>query len=225
MHLQAVMVNSSLQMVTLQVRKFYLFLHCYCITNYAVGYGYHGDFMMGWNETFLRDAVNTCTNLSGQIEDCPLFTIQDSSVYSNCNLTEPISLVKENVVNPIGLPGNVPVISGPGYAKATSSASAAPPEKAIHTVGSAASTSQKPGVVLAASKPAGSTLTRAPPPPSTTSSVSYYSTQYLTTGQVAYEVLYIEEVVTVTEQITTTVNMQPRDHLHMHRHKRHNQLD
>jgi hypothetical protein len=199
--------------------------------------------MMGWNETFLGDAVNTCTNPSGQIEDCPLFTIQDSSVYSNCNLTEPASLAKEDVVNPVGLPGNVPIFSGPGYAKASASASAAaaaPPEKAIHTAAPAAtSTSETPSAAPAASSPsqtpsavpavpssATSTVTVPPPPPaSPTSSISYYSTQYLTTGQVAYEVLYVEDVVTVTEQVTATVDMQRRDHLHMHRHIRHNQLD
>jgi hypothetical protein len=188
--------------------------------------------MMGWNETFLGDAVNTCTNPSGQIEDCPIFTIQDSSVYSNCNLTEPASLAKEDVVNPVGLPGNVPIFSGPGYAKASASASAAaaaaaPPEKAIHTAAPAAtSTSETPSAALPVSSSATSTVTVPPPPPaSPTSSVSYYSTQYLTTGQVAYEVLYVEDVVTVTEQVTTTVDMKRRDHLHMHRHIRHNQLD
>ncbi|KAH0122003.1 hypothetical protein KCU82_g22542, partial [Aureobasidium melanogenum] len=41
------------------------------------GYGYHGDFQMGWDSSdFLQSAVDTCTNASGQIQDCPLFDIQ-----------------------------------------------------------------------------------------------------------------------------------------------------
>ncbi|TVY13974.1 hypothetical protein LARI1_G009154, partial [Lachnellula arida] len=52
------------------------------------GNGYHGDFIMGWDEQFLQDASNQCTNLSGKIEDCPLFDIQPLGESSACNITE-----------------------------------------------------------------------------------------------------------------------------------------
>jgi hypothetical protein len=164
---------------------------------------------MGWDESFLGDAVNTCTNLSGEIQDCPLFTIQDASVYGNCNITEPAALVSENVVNPSpSLPGNVPIASGPAYAEPASDASNPVVQIDNPTAGGifAASTTDKP------------TTTPAPNP-----SVSYYSTQYLTSGQVVHEVLWIEELVTVTAaDAATTVGVEARAHVHQHqRHIHH----
>jgi hypothetical protein len=74
---------------------------------------------MGWEQSFLQNATNTCTNPSGQIEDCPLFNIQTADQYSNCNITEsniPAPLAKENVVGGVTtLPGNPPIVST-GYA-------------------------------------------------------------------------------------------------------------
>ncbi len=39
------------------------------------GYGFHGDFISGWDQGFLQEALNICTNGSGEISDCPLFNI------------------------------------------------------------------------------------------------------------------------------------------------------
>lgn len=74
----------------------------------TTGYGYHGDFIMGWEETFLQNAVNTCTNPSGLISDCPLFTIQDAATYDQCKFPIPPALKSENVIGPAlaALPGN-----------------------------------------------------------------------------------------------------------------------
>ncbi|CAD6446809.1 bdc05db1-fbf9-4a7b-826c-2364a3f825b4 [Sclerotinia trifoliorum] len=81
------------------------------------GYGYHGDFIMGWEESFLQNAVDTCTNLSGEISDCPLFDIQDASVYGSCSFEMPADLVNDEINGPMAtLPGNVPVQYGPGQA-------------------------------------------------------------------------------------------------------------
>lgn len=72
---------------------------------------------MGWDPEFLQQAVDTCTNLSGEIQDCPLFTIQDSSVYNSCNITVPADLTSEDVTGPMSeLPGNVAIQSGPALA-------------------------------------------------------------------------------------------------------------
>jgi hypothetical protein len=71
--------------------------------------------MMGWDEHFLQSAVDTCTNPSGQIEDCPLFNIQSSDKYSNCDITLPQPLMAEKVLDDMStLPGNVPIAYGPG---------------------------------------------------------------------------------------------------------------
>ena len=187
---------------------------------------------MGWDEDFLRSAVNTCTNISGEITDCPLFTVQYPSIYGNCNITEPTALVSENVLSPVGsLPGNVPIAYGPAYAKPA----AAPSDVAKPVVTIKASHAPAP-VVAAPSKLPGeifetsdsstttktttttstSTVTVTPLPPPPTPSVSYYSTEYYTTGKAVQEVLWVEDVVTATEQVTITVGVYARDHLHKH---------
>jgi hypothetical protein len=73
---------------------------------------------MGWETDFLQKAVDTCTNLSGKIEDCPLFTIQDESKYGNCNIKMPDQIAKEKMTDGMtSLPGNVAIMAGPAYAK------------------------------------------------------------------------------------------------------------
>lgn len=81
------------------------------------GYGYHGDFIMGWDVDFLQSAVDTCTNLSGRIEDCPLFDIQDESVWGTCSIDIPSNIKGDDVTGPMdALPGDNPIQSGPGLA-------------------------------------------------------------------------------------------------------------
>lgn len=91
------------------------FLQCYPADK--LGYGYHGDFMMGWDEDFLQQAVNTCTNLSGEIQDCPLFNIQSDNDAAQCTLDTPDDLKNDNSEGPRnGLAINVPIQPGPGLA-------------------------------------------------------------------------------------------------------------
>lgn len=196
---------------------------------------------MGWNETFLQDAVNQCTNLSGEITDCPLFDIQDASVYGNCNFTLPSALENENVVGPVStLPGNPAIASGPGYASgaeaggagsapAPTSAAANPVPTLSHSAGItlASSDTYIPGAVFAAVTAssdgyngAGATITSAPSPSVDTQ--SYFSTQYMTSGQVVNEILWVEELVTVTASMTTTMTLPARKrHLHQHQQRGH----
>lgn len=79
-----------------------------------VGAGYHGDFIMGWeSEEFLQNALDTCTNLSGDIADCPLFDIQDSSK-GGCTFDMPEELKNDNPLGPRnGLAVDVPIQYGP----------------------------------------------------------------------------------------------------------------
>jgi hypothetical protein len=91
---------------------------------------------MGWETDFLQKAVNTCTNPSGKVEDCPLFTIQDQSKWSNCNIKMPEALAKEKSTDGMSsLPGNVPIVGGPAYAKG-----AAPAQEGTTVTGTQAST-------------------------------------------------------------------------------------
>jgi hypothetical protein len=90
------------------------------LTNNPAGYGYHGDFMNGWNIDTLQSAVDTCTNLSGRVEDCPIFTpsLQTEAKQGQCEIQKmPQMLMKDDCAGPAkGLCGNVPVQYGPGYA-------------------------------------------------------------------------------------------------------------
>jgi hypothetical protein len=82
------------------------------------GYGYHGDFQMGWDSVdFLQSAVDTCTNASGQIEDCPLFNIQTEAEEQQCKIKDVAAISGDNpLLNTNGLPVAVPIQSGPSYA-------------------------------------------------------------------------------------------------------------
>lgn len=72
------------------------------------GYGYHGDFINAWEESFLQSAIGTCTNPSGKVEDCPLFELQSEADQQQCTFTPPDIIADEDCKGPRqGLPGNV----------------------------------------------------------------------------------------------------------------------
>ncbi|KAK1825341.1 hypothetical protein LTR12_000142 [Friedmanniomyces endolithicus] len=79
------------------------------------GTGYHGDFIMGWeSEQFLQDALDTCQNPSGNIQDCPLFNIQSDATAANCTFPMPDSLSNDDVKGPRdGLAVDIPIQNGP----------------------------------------------------------------------------------------------------------------
>ncbi|KAL5313621.1 hypothetical protein ACEPPN_018042 [Leptodophora sp. 'Broadleaf-Isolate-01'] len=118
------------------------------------GYGYHGDFMMGWDEAFLQSAVNTCTNLSGKIEDCPLFDIQSVSDFSSCELDLPKAIANEEVLSALpAIPGNPMIANGPGYAAGATAGGAMPTNNGGTTGTVVAPTlSYTPGVSLASTE-------------------------------------------------------------------------
>lgn len=197
------------------------------------GYGYHGDFIMGWDGTFLQDAVNQCTNPSGQIEDCPLFNIQEASVYSSCSISTPSTLVAEAVSTGLAsLPGNPPIVSGPEPADgatagapaattpvATTPAAASSPPAApslSYSAGSSLATSATyvPGAVFAADTSASAPAITAAPAVENVAQVpvSYFSTDYSTNGLTVNEVLWVEDIVTVTVPYAAR-----KRHLHKHR--------
>jgi hypothetical protein len=192
--------------------------------------------MMGWDPVFLQDAVNQCTNLSGQISDCPLFDIQSADAYSNCNFTVPSAIANDDVVGPMStLPGNVPIVSGPAPANGATAGgtqTAAPPapvsgSQVLPTLSYSAGSSLAstdtyiPGgifaVSLSQSQTQTPTITTPPPAPTTSNTESFFSTQYLTSGQTLIEVLLVEEVVTVTAAETSTAYVPGRKR-HVHRH-------
>jgi hypothetical protein len=242
MSLLANLENSSLLMETPLVRFFPLLLQYIGLTIHVAGYGYHGDFMMGWDQAFLQSAVNTCTNLSGQISDCALFTIQDESVYGNCNITVPAAIAKENVVGPVStIPGNPVIASGPGYADGataggatTTVANVAPTLSYSAGVSLGSSDTYVPGAIFAVSTKAAEAVastsspviaaaaaveqvTTPAPSPTPTDTRSYFTTEYSTSGQAVIEILWVETEVTITASETTTIYAKNKRHLHKHR--------
>lgn len=76
----------------------------------TTGYGFHGDFMSGWDVQTLQSAVDTCTDLSGRIEDCPPFRLQNDFEASKCSFGVPVALGEEDCYGPRHLlPGNISV--------------------------------------------------------------------------------------------------------------------
>ncbi|QUC22380.1 uncharacterized protein UV8b_06621 [Ustilaginoidea virens] len=95
----------------------------------TTGYSYHGDFVTGWDTPFLQRAIDTCTNPSGRIEDCPLFNVVDQETATSCKLKPslPQLLFGEDVIGPMAkLPGGIPV-GGMAQAPAPSSSTQAAP--------------------------------------------------------------------------------------------------
>lgn len=79
------------------------------------GYGFHGDFVNGWKTDILQKAIDTCTNDSGRVEDCPVFQLYDDNISRSCKLPQRVS---ENIRGPMSaLPGCNPVQAGPDPAK------------------------------------------------------------------------------------------------------------
>ncbi|KAI5777224.1 hypothetical protein EDC01DRAFT_724382 [Geopyxis carbonaria] len=50
----------------------------------ATGYGYHADFVNGWDVPTLQKAIDTCTADSGVIEDCAVLKLYTNDETSNC---------------------------------------------------------------------------------------------------------------------------------------------
>ncbi|KAF9884086.1 hypothetical protein FE257_002316 [Aspergillus nanangensis] len=81
------------------------------------GFGYHGDFMNGWESGVLEKAVAQCTNPSGMVEDCPLFDLQAESKQKLCTVEIPAELKNEDVHHwNKALPHDLAVQYGPAYA-------------------------------------------------------------------------------------------------------------
>ncbi|GAW12370.1 hypothetical protein ANO14919_017360 [Xylariales sp. No.14919] len=83
------------------------------------GFGYHGDFMTGWDPEFLQEAVDTCTNDSGELTDCGVFTsngpLLSEAEQRECKFKTPLVLAAENAIanTMTELPGGVQIQDGP----------------------------------------------------------------------------------------------------------------
>lgn len=202
---------------------------------------------MGWDETTfsLQDAVDTCTNLDGEIESCPLFTVISEAEQGECQFDMPAALAKEDVDGPIAsLPGDIALAWGPAPANAATSAAdtAATTAVAIPTLsysaGSTASVngSYVPGnifkvtpttttVIVAATNDAkaAAAVTSGASDPLITLATSTYTYTGASGDVTISEIVYEESITWVTEMTTTTVYVEPtnvaRRDAHVHAHK------
>jgi hypothetical protein len=78
------------------------------------GYALHGDFINGWDQTTLQQAIDEC-NGSGAIEDCHVFELFPDSVTSGCKVPPSVDERVSGLLK--ALPGCNPVQSGPEPAK------------------------------------------------------------------------------------------------------------
>lgn len=206
-------------------------------TNRQLGFGYHGDFIMGWEESVLQAAVDTCTNESGLVSDCPLFTLQSEAVQNECKINIPAAIADEDVEGPmVNLPGDVPVAYGPapasggtvtGTAPATQTTAVVAPTLS-YSAGETASVSGSylPGQVFVGSSSSTKPTFKANDVTTTDASYTAISTAYVSGAGIVSEIVYEEEIVTVTEEQTTTVWVQPtgasfrkRRNAHLHEHR------
>ncbi|ATY61986.1 WSC domain-containing [Cordyceps militaris] len=114
------------------------------------GYAYHADFMMGWDHDFLQQAVNTCTNPSGKIEDCPLFNVVDQGTATSCKLQKslPETLAAEikDILGPMAkLPGDLAVFGDNGNPSLPETGGSAPSATSAPATTSKPTLSYTPG--------------------------------------------------------------------------------
>ncbi|KAI8624953.1 WSC domain-containing protein [Xylariaceae sp. FL1651] len=75
------------------------------------GYGYHGDFLNGWDVPTLQKAINECTAASGNIEECGAFQLRADDDMAACKV---LPRVNEPVAGVLAaLPGCNPLQPGP----------------------------------------------------------------------------------------------------------------
>lgn len=187
-------------------------------TGDPTGTSYHADFIMGWSSAdFLGDAINTCTSSSGQVADCPLFTLQDDDVAAQCKFSMPGELEEDDCAGPReGLPVGVPIQSGPepatAYAtdtasgaatysspKSTKAASSAIPTYSAEAKSSSSQSAAAPAAYSTKSSQAtAAPTTTAAPAYSSASSDDDVTTKYITNGYEVIEMVVVETDVTVT---------------------------
>jgi hypothetical protein len=176
------------------------------------------------------------------IEDCGIFHVVDEGTAASCSIALPDILVHEDVTGPMPtLPGNIQMGND-------GSAPAPPAPSLIYSAGSQPSNSASPlpgdvfkqsaayeppaAAAASTSSPveAPSPVITTPPAASASDTQSIFSTEYITAGDVVSEILWVEDIVYVTEyeDVTTTVlptTLKKRDakanHAHFHRHVHH----
>ena len=197
------------------------------------GYGYHADFICGWDDGVLQQAIDnpSCTQqaggapVSGNQWDCPVFvglkSVDDPETI-NCKMEIPDAIKNETINYVEKLPGDVPVQKGPQSATMPSIAASSAMPAAASSALAASPTS--PGVssanTTAAAAPPSNTLAPTSPPADTNEIVTKTSVTVI--DGTVYHWVILEEVVTTTVMADNSVPIgQAKRHAHAHRHNNH----
>ncbi|KAI0774625.1 hypothetical protein BD413DRAFT_611651 [Trametes elegans] len=78
------------------------------------GYGYHADYMMGWPEDVLQQAMDQCTDYGGQVSSCPVLHTRSEQDMNDCAVPPRVDETFDGYLK--DLPGCNPVQNGPGRA-------------------------------------------------------------------------------------------------------------
>ncbi|KAI9367308.1 hypothetical protein BJX61DRAFT_317305 [Aspergillus egyptiacus] len=179
-------------------------------TGDPTGFGYHGDFMHGWEPGVLEEAVKTCTNPSGRVEDCPVFDLQSDFLQSFCTFDVPDDLDSEELEKiEGGLPNKLAIEWGPEYAfpikYVDGSQPSSTPKPQTHDPEILPSVSIDLGALAGNVHAVETSSTTPPPPPPTTTSTSTSTwTPTPTTSYVQSTVT--QEIVWVEQEIIVFVN-------------------
>ncbi|EXJ93519.1 hypothetical protein A1O1_01911 [Capronia coronata CBS 617.96] len=190
------------------------------------GYGYHGDFLCGWEEGVLQSAIDStvCTsvNSTGLQEDCPIFSLQDSAAATQCKMEVPEALQQEQIDLVQDLPGNIKVQAGPEPAMMPGAAphSAAPSEPANATAPSAAAEPTLPPVTATVPTTSVSpTVTSTPDSSLAAADGQITLTSTYMSGTLEVHMILVEDIVTVTVSETAAPTAAPlKRHIHRHSH-------
>ncbi|KAI1178417.1 hypothetical protein F4777DRAFT_575953 [Nemania sp. FL0916] len=170
------------------------------------GFGYHGDFMTGWDSSFLQEAIDTCTNESGELSDCGTFTsngpLLSQPEQQQCKFKTPAVLAAENDVANImkQLPGGIQIQDGPESATPPSG----PVDQLTSLVGGILSSTSVPTTTTTSSTSSSSSST--PTPAATISSGGAFIENLTSSTSVAPSTveLAVESVPTTTTSTTPT---------------------
>lgn len=201
--------------------------------------------MTGWNENFLQQAINTCTNPSGRIEDCPLFDVVDQGKATSCKMENalPKALLSENCIGPMSsLPGDLSIGVGDGQGSdgkgGVKSESPKPAPTLSYNPGDkpANPASPLPGNIFKEKSKSAAAATDAgaygaaavtpdakptSPPAASSAEPKYFSTEYITNGDVVTKILWEEEYVYVTAPAEPAATPTPAPAAHKHRRRAH----
>lgn len=196
-------------------------------TGDTTGYSNHGDFMEGWESGVLSSAIKTCTNLSGEVQDCPIFDLVSDSDMQQCQIAQMPSIIAHETCDAkiSKLYGDNPITSGPqpfyGSDESTS-------DKSSDSEGVSIGLNLALGggkVSAAAATPASKLVVNVPSslaPAAASASAKCAKTQMVIKGEEAWEVCIEEELVYVTAgdaQPAATPAAAAKRHLHNHAHK------